>query len=74
MLYKYEIPHEDDMHTNIRYKQIKAIIDLLRACDKEVTVENIQMIAKVVDISAEDLELEYLLSILRSMEGGGSGR
>ena len=74
MLYKYEMPYKDDMHTNIRYKQIKAIIDLLRACGKEVTVENIQMIAKVVDISAEDLELEYLLSILRSMEGGGIGR
>jgi len=57
-------------HTDMRYNQLKAVIDLLSSCDKEITVENIQMIAKVLDISATDQELDYLLAILNAMGGG----
>lgn len=58
------------MRTEIRYKQIKSIIDLLEACDQAINVDNIQKVATVMDISVSDQELEYLIAILKSMTGG----
>ena len=54
----------------MRYKQIKAIMHLLEACGQDTTVDNIQKVAKVMDIVCSDQELGYLLEILGAMEGG----
>jgi hypothetical protein len=43
---------------------------LLEACEKDVSVENIQKVAVTMDILCSDQELGYLLEILGAMEGG----
>ena len=43
---------------------------LLEACGQDTTVDNIQKVAKVMDIVCSDQELGYLLEILGAMEGG----
>lgn len=51
----------------MRYKQIILIIQLLEACDKEPSSENIQKIAESLDIIVTLKELDYLVAIARSM-------
>jgi len=53
----------------VRYKQLIAIIQLLEACGKEPSSENIQKVATSLDITVTIKELDYLAAIAKSMGG-----
>jgi len=54
----------------MRYKQLIAIIQLLEACSKEPSAENIQKIAVCLDIVVTIEEVETLAAIVNAMGGG----
>jgi len=53
----------------MRYKQLIAIIQLLEACSKESSAENIQKIAVFMDIVVTIAEVETLAAIVNAMGG-----